>query len=63
LRAFVVPVAGARIDVRELREFVRTRLARHKVPREVVVVPKLPRNATGKVLRRQLLAIRLGPQA
>ncbi|MFS8095600.1 AMP-binding protein [Lentzea alba] len=62
LRAFVVPVAGTRIDVRELREFVRTRLARHKVPREVVVVPKLPRNATGKVLRRQLLAIRLGPQ-
>ncbi|TWP51814.1 AMP-binding protein [Lentzea tibetensis] len=63
LRAFVVPVAGARIDVRELREFVRTRLARHKVPREVVVVPKLPRNATGKVLRRQLMSIRFGPQA
>ncbi|GLZ33477.1 fatty-acyl-CoA synthase [Lentzea sp. NBRC 105346] len=62
LRAFVVPVAGARIDVRELREFVRTRLARHKVPREVVVVPKLPRNATGKVLRRQLMSIRFGPQ-
>ncbi len=54
LRAFVVPVPGARVDPEELKLFVRDRLARHKVPREVVVVTALPRNATGKVLRREL---------
>lgn len=54
LRAFVVPVPGARVDPEELKLFVRDRLARHKVPREVVLTASLPRNATGKVLRRQL---------
>jgi fatty-acyl-CoA synthase len=54
LRAFVVPVPGAQVDPEELKLFVRDRLARHKVPREVVVMTALPRNATGKVLRRQL---------
>ncbi|GAA0260302.1 acyl-CoA synthetase [Saccharothrix mutabilis subsp. mutabilis] len=54
LRAFVVPVPGARLDPEALKVFVRDRLARHKVPREVVLLPALPRNATGKVLRREL---------
>jgi fatty-acyl-CoA synthase len=33
---------------------VRTELARHKVPRDVVFVGELPRNATGKLLKNQL---------
>jgi fatty-acyl-CoA synthase len=54
LRAFVVPTPGATLDPAELREFVRVSLARHKVPRDVVLVPRLPRTATGKVIRTQL---------
>ena len=54
LRAYVVPTPGATLDPAELREFVRVSLARHKVPRDVVIVPRLPRTASGKVIRRLL---------
>jgi fatty-acyl-CoA synthase len=54
LRAYVVPTPGVRLDPTELREFVRVSLARHKVPRDVVIVPRLPRTATGKVIRDRL---------
>ncbi|MBC2935066.1 AMP-binding protein [Nocardioides sp. zg-1228] len=52
LRAFVVRTGEVSAD--ELREHVRVSLARFKVPREIVFVDELPRNATGKVLRRDL---------
>jgi len=54
LRAFVVcgPVGGP--DEGELQELVRVQLARYKVPREVLFIDELPRNATGKVVRREL---------
>jgi fatty-acyl-CoA synthase len=54
LKAFVVPVPGATIDEADLLRFVREHLARFKVPREVVFLDELPRNATGKVLKRDL---------
>jgi fatty-acyl-CoA synthase len=38
----------------DLREHVRRNLARYKVPRDVEFVGELPRNATGKVLKREL---------
>jgi fatty-acyl-CoA synthase len=53
LRAFVVLSDGA-LDEDALKEHVKGNLARYKVPREIVVVDELPRNATGKVLKRQL---------
>ena len=37
-----------------IKGYVRENLARFKVPREVVFVEQLPRNATGKVLKREL---------
>ncbi|MCD6641205.1 MAG: AMP-binding protein [Nocardioides sp.] len=52
LRAFVVPCAEVTED--ELKEHVRTHLARYKVPREILFLDALPRNATGKILRRDL---------
>lgn len=52
LRAFVV--RRGEVDEAELQELVRTALARYKVPREIVFVQELPRNATGKILRREL---------
>ena len=56
LRAVVVPRGEARPDVEELRSLARDQLARHEVPREVWLVDELPRNTTGKVLRRVLAA-------
>ena len=54
LKAFVVMMPGRVADADELRDYARQRLARFKVPREVVFLDELPRNATGKVLRRNL---------
>jgi fatty-acyl-CoA synthase len=52
--AFVVPRAGSTIDEESLRAFARSRLARPKLPRDYVVLDVLPRNPTGKVLKREL---------
>jgi acyl-CoA synthetase (AMP-forming)/AMP-acid ligase II len=54
LRAFVVKEDGADLSEDELKEHVKANLARYKVPREIVFVDELPRNATGKVLKREL---------
>ncbi|WP_308208163.1 AMP-binding enzyme [Actinomadura madurae] len=52
--AFVVLRAGETLDAEAVRAHVRDRLARFAVPRDVTFVDALPRNATGKVLRRAL---------
>ncbi len=54
LAAYVVREDGATITEDDVRNAVRSRLARYKVPRDVVFVEELPRNATGKVLRKDL---------
>lgn len=54
LAAFVVTRPGAPADAEALRSHVRDHLARHKVPRSVTFLDELPRNPTGKVLRRVL---------
>jgi len=54
LRAFVVLVDGGAATDDELKMWVRENLARYKVPREIVLIDELPRNATGKVLKRDL---------
>jgi acyl-CoA synthetase (AMP-forming)/AMP-acid ligase II len=55
LVAHVVP-AGGSIDEDHLKELVRSKLARFAVPREFVVCDELPRNTTGKVLKKELRA-------
>jgi fatty-acyl-CoA synthase len=50
----VVRAPGATITAEEVQAHVRANLARFKVPREVVFVDELPRNPTGKVLKREL---------
>jgi acyl-CoA synthetase (AMP-forming)/AMP-acid ligase II len=54
LAAYVVARAGASPGADDLKAFVRQNLARYKVPRDVVFVDELPRNATGKILKREL---------
>ena len=54
LRAFVVLTDGAEASEEELKGHVKAHLARYKVPREIVFLDELPRNATGKVLKREL---------
>ena len=54
LRAVVGLEPGAVLSEAQLQDHVRTHLARYKVPREVVFVDQLPRNATGKILKREL---------
>jgi acyl-CoA synthetase (AMP-forming)/AMP-acid ligase II len=54
LRAYVVRAAGADVGADDVRAYVRERLARFKVPREVVFVGELPRTASGKVVKRAL---------
>ena len=56
LRAFVVLERGREASVEELKDHVRANLARYKVPRDVLFIDELPRNATGKVLKRELAA-------
>jgi fatty-acyl-CoA synthase len=55
LRAVVALEREATLTERELQDHVRRNLARYKVPREVRFVDELPRNATGKVLKRELV--------
>lgn len=53
--AVVVPAAGANPDPDELREHVRSQLRGSRTPDRVVFRDELPTNATGKVLRRELV--------
>ena len=54
LRVFVVLRAGQQLDEEQVRSYVRDNLARYKVPRDVLFLEQLPRNPSGKVLKRRL---------
>ena len=56
LVAFVVLAPGSTVTPEELKTFVRDNLSNFKVPRAIIVLDELPRNNTGKVLRRELQA-------
>jgi hypothetical protein len=62
LRAFAVPTHYARLSAEDVREHVRWKLACGKVPRDVVLLARLPRTARGKVLRRELAAHATSPR-
>ena len=55
LKAFVVVTRGREASTpTSSRTYVKANLARYKVPREIEFLDELPRNATGKVLKREL---------
>ena len=52
--AYVSLDQGITLDERALIEFLKSHLADYKVPRRAFVLPALPRNATGKILKTEL---------
>ena len=54
LAAFVVLDKGASVEVDDLKQHVRDNLANYKVPRDITLLPALPRGSTGKILRNEL---------
>jgi len=56
LKAFVVVVDDVEVSAEDLKAHVKANLAGYKTPREVEFLPELPRNATGKILKRDLQA-------
>jgi long-chain acyl-CoA synthetase len=54
--AAVALKAGQHVDVDELREHVKERVAAYKYPRKIWIVDELPKGPTGKILRREVKA-------
>jgi long-chain acyl-CoA synthetase len=54
VKAYVVLIDGADIDEDQLIDYARDYLARYKCPSKVIFVDELPRNAAGKLIRREL---------
>jgi len=56
VKACVVPKPGHEIDADDVIAWARARIAGFKAPKSVDVIPMMPRNASGKILRRELRA-------
>jgi long-chain acyl-CoA synthetase len=52
--AFVAPEQGRTLDEKALLQFIRSKLADYKTPKRIVILPALPKNATGKILKTEL---------
>jgi long-chain acyl-CoA synthetase len=52
--AFIVPRKGRHIDPASLKDYLKTRLAGFKVPKEYIAVEDLPKSGAGKVLKREV---------
>jgi len=60
VKAFAVAEAGMQVDEDALIEYAADHLARYKCPTKVIFVDALPRNANGKLVRRELVALGVG---
>ncbi len=52
--AFVAPADGQTLQEKELLQFMQSKLAAYKMPKQVIFMPALPKNATGKILKTEL---------
>ena len=52
--AFVAPDEGVELDEKVILAFLKEKLAAYKIPRKILMVDALPRNATGKILKMEL---------
>jgi long-chain acyl-CoA synthetase len=55
VRAFVVPRPDATVTEEELLSYCRTRLADFKCPKSIILLDKIPKGPTGKLLKRELI--------
>jgi long-chain acyl-CoA synthetase len=58
--AYVAAADGVTLDEKALLQFIREKLADYKVPKRIHLVPALPRNATGKILKTELRKLAAG---
>ncbi|MBI1320843.1 MAG: long-chain-fatty-acid--CoA ligase [Candidatus Hydrogenedens sp.] len=54
VKYYVSPREGHTLDAAEVEEYVKQHLAKYKWPKEVEVLPELPKGPTGKILKREL---------
>ena len=54
MKAYVVLRPGEKADAKDIQEFCRTRLASFKRPESIEFIEALPKNALGKILRKEL---------
>jgi long-chain acyl-CoA synthetase len=52
--AYVAALDGQVLEEKPLLQFVKERIADYKTPKKIIIVPALPRNATGKILKTEL---------
>jgi long-chain acyl-CoA synthetase len=53
-RAYIVAAEGQTIDKKALKAYLQTKLAAFKIPRDFIIIDALPKNQTGKILKRVL---------
>jgi len=56
VKACIVPKPGVKVDEADIIAWARERIAAYKVPKSIDIIPAMPRNASGKILRRELRA-------
>jgi acyl-CoA synthetase (AMP-forming)/AMP-acid ligase II len=54
VKAVIVTAPGADLSAEEVIAYARTQIAGYKIPRSVDFIAELPRNASGKILKREL---------
>ncbi|GAB5459026.1 MAG: fatty acid--CoA ligase [Henriciella sp.] len=54
--AYIVPKSGASLNAKDVITFARTQIAGYKCPKSIAFIDALPRNASGKILRKDLRA-------
>jgi predicted regulator of Ras-like GTPase activity (Roadblock/LC7/MglB family) len=59
-KAYIVPKLGATIDEKDVLAFCRKHLAQFKIPRSIEIIDEIPKNVTGKILKRVLRRIAAG---
>jgi acyl-CoA synthetase (AMP-forming)/AMP-acid ligase II len=52
--AVIVPRDGGDVSLEEVRELCKGKIARYKIPKAIELIDKIPRNETGKVIKREL---------
>jgi long-chain acyl-CoA synthetase len=61
--AFVAPAEGQTLQENELQKFISEKLANYKTPKQIIFMPALPKNATGKILKTELRKLAKEPRA